>query len=193
VEPPGVAPVSLLPPAGPAWPGGKHLVGAVPMRRRYRLADVPCALSWKRLQRLLAVVDRREVNGHRDYAMLLLTATYGRRSCEVRVLRHDDINGRHFLGPAASPAPARSPGLCCPLRLGVKAGGENPGASWDIILKVSPSSWCCSNAGARTDPTEIQRVSTAMDSGMVIAVKPRGNATGCGEADAVGWRIQEAW
>ena len=74
---------------------GKHLVGAVPMRRRYRLADVPCALSWEQVQRLLAVVDRRAVNGRRNYAMLLLTATYGLRSCEVRVLRHDDINWSH--------------------------------------------------------------------------------------------------
>ena len=28
--------------------GGAHLVGAVPSRRRYRLADVPCALSWSK-------------------------------------------------------------------------------------------------------------------------------------------------
>jgi site-specific recombinase XerD len=75
--------------------GGKHLVGAVPMRRRYRLADVPCAMSWEQVQRLLAVMDRCEVNGRRNYAMLLLTATYGLRSCEVRVLRHDDINWSH--------------------------------------------------------------------------------------------------
>ena len=32
----------------------RHLVGAVPLRRRYRLADVPCALSWEQVQRLLA-------------------------------------------------------------------------------------------------------------------------------------------
>jgi site-specific recombinase XerD len=72
--------------------GGRHLFRAVPLRRRYRLADVPCALSWDQVQRLLAVVDRREVNGRRNYAMLLLAATYGLRSCEVRVLRLDDIN-----------------------------------------------------------------------------------------------------
>ena len=30
--------------------GGAHLVGAVPLRRRYRLADVPCALSWEQVQ-----------------------------------------------------------------------------------------------------------------------------------------------
>jgi site-specific recombinase XerD len=72
--------------------GSKHLVGAVPLRRQYRLAEVPCALSWEQVQRLLAVVDRRLPNGQRNYAMLLLTATYGLRSCEVRALRIDDID-----------------------------------------------------------------------------------------------------
>lgn len=72
--------------------GGRHLIGAVPLRRRYRLADVPCALSWDQVQRLLAVVNRHEPNGRRNYAMLLLIATYGLRGCEVRALRVDDID-----------------------------------------------------------------------------------------------------
>jgi integrase/recombinase XerD len=75
--------------------GGRHLVGAVPLRRRYRLADVPCALSWDQVQRLLAVVARHEHNGRRNFAMLLLTATYGLRSCEVRALRLDRIDWSH--------------------------------------------------------------------------------------------------
>lgn len=72
--------------------GTKHLIGAVPLRRKYRLADVPCALSWDQVQQLLAVVDRREINGRRNYAMLLLAATYGLRSCEIRALRLDDTH-----------------------------------------------------------------------------------------------------
>jgi integrase/recombinase XerD len=72
--------------------GTRHLIGAVPLRRKYRLADVPCALSWDQVQQLLAVVDRRELNGRRNYAMLLLAATYGLRSCEIRALRLDDID-----------------------------------------------------------------------------------------------------
>jgi len=72
--------------------GGRHLVGAIPLRRRYRLADVPCALSWDQVQRLLAVVDRCEPNGRRNYAMLLLFASYGLRGCEVRALCLDDID-----------------------------------------------------------------------------------------------------
>ncbi len=72
--------------------GARHLVGAIPLRRRYRLADVPCALSWDQVQRLLAVIDRREPNGYRNYAMLLLFASYGLRGCEVRALCLDDIH-----------------------------------------------------------------------------------------------------
>jgi len=72
--------------------GGGHLVGAVPLRRRYRLADVPCALSWNQVQRLLDVVDRCEPNGRRNYAMLLLFASYGLRGCEARALCLDDID-----------------------------------------------------------------------------------------------------
>ena len=75
--------------------GGAHLVGAVPPRRRYRLADVPCALSWEQVRRLLGVVDVREPNGRRNYAMLLLIASYGLRGCEVRALRLNDIDWAH--------------------------------------------------------------------------------------------------
>jgi integrase/recombinase XerD len=72
--------------------GTRHLIGAVPLRRKYRLADVPCALSWEQVQRLLAIIDRHALNGRRNYAMLLLAATYGLRSCEIRALRLDDID-----------------------------------------------------------------------------------------------------
>lgn len=71
--------------------GTRHLIGTVPLRRQYRLADVPCALGWNQVQQLLSVVDRREINGRRNYAMLLLAATYGLRSCEIRALRLQDI------------------------------------------------------------------------------------------------------
>ena len=85
-----------------------HLVGAVPLRRRYRLAEVPCALSWEQVQRLLAVVDRREPNGQRNYAMLLLAATSGLRSCEVRALRLDDIDWSNDEITIFSPKTGRS-------------------------------------------------------------------------------------
>jgi site-specific recombinase XerC len=75
--------------------GGMHSVDAVPLRRSYRLADVPCALSWEQVQCLLAVVDRHEPGRRRNYAMLLLVATYGLRGCEVRALRLGDIDWAH--------------------------------------------------------------------------------------------------
>ncbi len=75
--------------------GGAQLVGAVPLRRRYRLADVPSALSWEQVRRLLGVVGVREPNGRRNYAMLLLIASYGLRGCEVRALRLNDIDWAH--------------------------------------------------------------------------------------------------
>lgn len=73
----------------------RHLVGAVPLRRRYRLADVPCALSWEQVQRLLAVAGRDAPGGRRNYAMLLLIASYGLRGCEARALRLSDIDWVH--------------------------------------------------------------------------------------------------
>jgi site-specific recombinase XerD len=72
-----------------------QLAGAVPLRRRYRLADVPCALAWEQVQRLLGVVDRQQPGGRRNYAMLLLIASYGLRGCEVRALRLGDIDWAH--------------------------------------------------------------------------------------------------
>jgi len=70
----------------------RHLLGVLPLRRRYRLADVPYALDWDQVQRLVAAVDRQALDGLRNYAMMQLMATYGLRGCEVRGLRLDDID-----------------------------------------------------------------------------------------------------
>jgi len=72
--------------------GTRHLIDSVPLRRKYRLAEVPCALGWQQVQELLAAVDRHEVYGRRNYAMLLLAATYGLRGCEILALRLEDIH-----------------------------------------------------------------------------------------------------
>jgi integrase/recombinase XerD len=40
-------------------------------------------------------VDRRSVSGKRDFAMLLLLATYGLRGCEVAALTLDDLDWRN--------------------------------------------------------------------------------------------------
>jgi integrase/recombinase XerD len=44
---------------------------------------------------VLAGVDRRAPCGKRDYAMLLLLATYGLRACEVAALTLDDMDWRN--------------------------------------------------------------------------------------------------
>jgi integrase/recombinase XerD len=67
---------------------------AVPRRRTYRQATLPRAITWADVQRVLAVPDRRAPVGKRDYAILLLLATYGLRAREVAALLLDDIDWR---------------------------------------------------------------------------------------------------
>jgi site-specific recombinase XerD len=62
--------------------------------RLYRLEKLPRSLPWKVVNELLLSIDRTDTHGIRNYAMLLLVATYGLRSCEVVALTLDDINWR---------------------------------------------------------------------------------------------------
>jgi site-specific recombinase XerD len=65
---------------------------AVPRRRGYRQATLPRAITWGEVERVLAVADRRTPVGKRDYAILLLLATYGLRAKDVASLRLDDVD-----------------------------------------------------------------------------------------------------
>jgi integrase len=58
----------------------------------YRLSDIPRSISWEDVGTVLATVDRRTACGRRDYAILLLLATYGLRGREVAALTLDDID-----------------------------------------------------------------------------------------------------
>ncbi|MGH8133406.1 MAG: site-specific integrase [Steroidobacteraceae bacterium] len=60
----------------------------------YRLSGLPRSIPWEQVEQVLAGIDRRSVSGRRDYAMLLLLATYGLRACEVASLTLDDIDWR---------------------------------------------------------------------------------------------------
>jgi integrase/recombinase XerD len=60
----------------------------------YRLSDIPRSISWDAVGRVLAAADRRTSCGRRDYAILLLLATYGLRAREVAALTLDDIDWR---------------------------------------------------------------------------------------------------
>jgi integrase/recombinase XerD len=64
----------------------------VEIPQRYRLADIPRSVSWEAVQKVLDRPDRRTVVGRRDFAMLLLMATYGLRAREIAALTLDDID-----------------------------------------------------------------------------------------------------
>jgi site-specific recombinase XerD len=70
----------------------EDLSGAIEMPQVYRLADVPRSITWDEVRRMLEVVDRRTIQGRRDYAILLLLVTYGLRAHEVAKLTLDDID-----------------------------------------------------------------------------------------------------
>jgi integrase/recombinase XerD len=73
----------------------KDLSSLVEFPQSYRHAAVPRSISWEQVEQVLAGIDRRSVCGKRDYAMLLLLATYGLRACEVAALTLDDLDWRN--------------------------------------------------------------------------------------------------
>jgi site-specific recombinase XerD len=73
----------------------KDLSSLVEFPQSYRHANIPRSISWEQVEQVLACIDRRSVSGKRDYAMLLLLATYGLRACEVAALTLDDIDWRN--------------------------------------------------------------------------------------------------
>ena len=62
--------------------------------RLYRLEQLPRALHWDTVKALLRSIDTTSAIGLRDYAMLLLIATYGLRASEVVAITLDDIRWR---------------------------------------------------------------------------------------------------
>lgn len=65
---------------------------AVPRGRRYKHASIPRSISWDDVQRVLALIDRRDAVGKRDFAMLTLLVNYGLRAREVATLQLDDLD-----------------------------------------------------------------------------------------------------
>ena len=62
--------------------------------RLYRLEQLPRALPWETVRKLLQSIDRTSPMGLRDYAMFLLIATYGLRASEVVSISLEDIRWR---------------------------------------------------------------------------------------------------
>jgi integrase/recombinase XerD len=62
--------------------------------RHHRGERLARALPWEDIRSLLCSIDRSTVKGCRDYAMLLLIATYGLRRSEVSSMDIDDIQWR---------------------------------------------------------------------------------------------------
>jgi integrase/recombinase XerD len=62
--------------------------------RLYRFEQLPRALPWETVRAFLRAIDRTAPMGLRDYAMFVLIATYGLRTCEVAALKLDDIEWR---------------------------------------------------------------------------------------------------
>ena len=60
--------------------------------RVFRLEKLPHSLPWTVVNALLNSIDRTDAQGIRNYAILLLIATYGLRSCEIVSLTLDDIH-----------------------------------------------------------------------------------------------------
>lgn len=71
------------------------LVPSVPRGRTYKQASLPRAIRWEDVEQLLASVDRRSVLGKRDYAILVLLASYGLRAREIAAMQLDDFDWTH--------------------------------------------------------------------------------------------------
>lgn len=63
--------------------------------RTYRLEKLPRSLPWNIVENLLSSIDRSDSQGKRNYAMLLMAATYGMRSIDIVMLSLDDIDWRN--------------------------------------------------------------------------------------------------
>ncbi len=70
------------------------LDGQIDTPRVYRGERLPRSLPWETVCTLLRSIDRSTPMGRRDFAMLLLIATYGLRTCEVVTLTLDNIDWR---------------------------------------------------------------------------------------------------
>jgi integrase/recombinase XerD len=73
----------------------RDLAAAVSGPSKYQFEEIPRSFTPEQIHAILAVARRdRRAAGLRDYAMLLMLATYGLRAGELRRLRLEDIEWR---------------------------------------------------------------------------------------------------
>ncbi|MGH6693536.1 MAG: site-specific integrase, partial [Gammaproteobacteria bacterium] len=70
------------------------LEGQIDTPRIHRDERLPRGLPWETVRSLLASIDRSTIKGRRDYAMILLIATYGLRRGEIPPLTLDHLDWR---------------------------------------------------------------------------------------------------
>ncbi len=70
----------------------RDLSSCVESPRSYECAHIPRSISWDEVGKTLQAVDQRTPTGRRDYAVLLLLATYGLRGVEVAELKLEHID-----------------------------------------------------------------------------------------------------
>ncbi|MGK5090238.1 tyrosine-type recombinase/integrase [Bdellovibrionota bacterium FG-2] len=68
------------------------IIHALPKLPTWSLSEIPRGISWDSVQKLLEMPNRNKPNGKRNYALLLLLATYGVRYSQARKLRLKDIH-----------------------------------------------------------------------------------------------------
>ncbi len=81
--------------------------------RCYRGERLPRVLPWDSVRSLLHSIDRTTPKGRRDFAILLMIATYGLRAGEIAALKLDDVQWR--LQQIRIPRPKVGPELLQPL------------------------------------------------------------------------------
>lgn len=70
----------------------RDLAAAVPIVANWSMTSIPRAIPPDLVQRLLASINRHTATGLRDYAIILLLARLGLRSCEIAGLELQDID-----------------------------------------------------------------------------------------------------
>jgi integrase/recombinase XerD len=109
------------------------LVSAVPVIPSFKLERLPATIAINAIERILAAINRSSPLGKRDYAMLLLLATYGMRGGQLCSLRIEDIAWRR--GVLRIPGAKGGRDVVLPIQ---SAAGE---AIVDYLKRGRPEGW----------------------------------------------------